>query len=302
MPFKGQMHVDQLLSNVSVKYSSNEFIAQNIFPVVPVIKDSDKYRVYQVDFRLPETRKANKGLAPEHYWEASTAGYNLQDHALKDFVTDDDIDNFDQGDLRADTVEELTDVILRRLEKSTFDLFTSSNWSLNTSLAATALWSLDTTLSNPLPVVDTAAAVVLRNSGKMVNYGVISHAGYIAAKNHQSIVDRIKYTQTGIISEQLLGTLFGVPEFYVSKAQIDTSDRGRTSTVSAIFSDACFFGYKPARATPKAPSAGYIFRKNVPIVRRWREEERLAEAIEVRIKYDAKIVASLAGYLINNIE
>lgn len=302
MPFKGQLHVDRLLSNISVKYQSNEFIAMKIFPEVPVMKDSDKYRIYAPNFRVPETKKANKGVAREHYFEASTATYILEDHALKDYITQDDIDNFDEADLRADTTEELTDTILRRLEKSVCDLFTSSNWSLNTSLAATAVWTLDTVASNPLPIVDTAMSSVLRNSGYMPNYGVISYGGYVGAKNHQSVVDRIKYTQTAIISEQLLGTLFGVSEFYVSKAQIDTSDLGRTSTVSSIFSDAAFFGYKPPRATPKAPSAGYIFRKNVPMVRRWFDEEREAEGIQVRLKYSAKIVSSLSGYLINNIE
>lgn len=302
MPFKGQLHVDQLLSNISVKYRSADFIAMKIFPEVPVIKDSDKYRIYAPDFRIPRTLRANKGLAQEHYFEVSTATYILEDHAIKDYVTDDDQDNFDIADLRADTTEELTDVILRRLEKSVFDLMTSTNWSLNTSLAATGVWTLDTVQSNPLPVVDTAMSVVLQNSGYMPNFGVISRAGFVGAKNHQSIVDRIKYTQTAIVTEQLLGSLFGVSEFYVSNAQLDTSDRGRTSTVGAIFSDACFFGYKPARPSPKQPSAGYLFRKNVPMVRRWRDEERIAEGIEVRMKYVAKIVASLSGYLINNIE
>lgn len=302
MPFKSQLHVDTLLSNISVKYRSADFLAMKIFPEVPVVKDSDKYRIYAPDFRLPQTLKANKGVAAQHYWEASTSSYILEDHALKDYVSDDDQDNFDLADLRADTVEELTDVILRRMEKSVFDLFTTTNWSLGQSLAATGLWTLDTTQSNPIPVVDTGMSVVLQNSGFTPNFGVISYAGFIAAKNHQSLVDRIKYTQTALITEQLMGTLFGVPEFYVSKAQLDTSDRGRTTTVGAIFSDKCFFGYKPARPSPKQPSAGYIFRKNVPMVRRWRDEERNAEAIEVRMKYSARVVASLSGYLINNIE
>lgn len=302
MPFKSQLHVDTLLSNISVKYRSNEFIAMKIFPEVQVMKDSDRYRIYSPNFRLPITLKANKGVAREHYFEASTSSYILDDHALKDYITDDDQDNFDAGDLRADTVEELTDVILRRLEQSVFNLITTTNWSLNTSLAATALWTLDTVASNPLPVVDTAMSVVLQNSGYMPNFGVISRNGFVAAKNHQSILDRIKYTQTATVTEDIMASLFGIKEFYVSTAQIDTSDIGRTSTVGGIFTDKCFFGYKPARATPKAPSAGYIFRKNVPMVRRWRDEERNAEAIEVRMKYSARIVASLSGYLINNIE
>ncbi len=302
MPFQNQLHVDKLLSNVSIKYRSNDFIAMNLFPEVPVKTDSDKYRIHAANFKLPQTLRANKGIANEAYFEVSTASYILEDHALKSYISDDDVDNYDIGDLRADTTEELSDFILRRLEKSVFDLFTTTNWSLNTSLAATALWTLDTVASNPLPVVDTAASTVLVNSGMKVNYGVISRAGFVACRNHQSIMDRIKYTQTGIVTEQLLGSLFGVPEFYVSNAQLDTGNLGATSVVGPIFSDKVFFGYKPPRPTLLAPSAGYIFRKNVPMVRRWRDEERNCEAIEVRMKYAAKVVASLSGYLINNIE
>ena len=302
MPFKGQLHVDQLLSNISVKYQSSEFIGMKLFPEVPVIKDSDKYRIYAPNFRLPQTLKANKGVAQQHYFEASTSTYILEDHALKDYITDDDIDNFDQADLRVDTTEELTDVILRRVEKSVFDLMTTTNWSLGTSLAATGLWTLDTVQSNPIPQVDPAMSVVLLNSGYTPNFGVISFLGFNALKSHQSIVDRIKYTQTAIVTEDLLASLFGVPNFYVSKAQLDTSDLGRTTAVGPIFSDKCFFGWRPTRPSPKAPSSGYLFRKNVPMVRRWRDEERNAEGIEVRMKYSARVVASLTGYLINNIE
>ena len=32
MPLKNQLHVDQLLSNVSVKYSNAEYIADKVFP------------------------------------------------------------------------------------------------------------------------------------------------------------------------------------------------------------------------------------------------------------------------------
>ena len=302
MPFKSQLHIDQLLSNVSIKYGGGQFLAMKIFPEVAVTKDTDKYRIYQPNFRVPQTLRANRGKAREHYFEVSTSSYALEDHALKDYISEDDKDNYDIADLRVDTTENLTDTILRRLEKSVMDLFTTTNWSLNTSLAATGLWTLDTVQSNPLPVVDTALSSVLRNSGQRPNFGLISLGGFVGVKNHQSVTDRIKYTQTAVITEQLLATLFGVPEFYVSEAQIDTSDLGRTTTVQGFFTDACFFGYKPPRASPKAPSAGYVFRKNVPMVRRWFDDERKCEAIEVRMKYAVKVVASLSGYLINNIE
>ena len=55
MPFKNQLHVDQLLSQISVRYSTKDFIADKIFPKLPVKNDSDLYRIYVQDFRIPET-------------------------------------------------------------------------------------------------------------------------------------------------------------------------------------------------------------------------------------------------------
>jgi len=301
MPFKNQLHVDQLLSNISVRYSVTDFIAAKIFPMIPVKKDTDLYRIYSQNFRIPETLRANKGLANEHYFEVSNASYVLEDHALKDYISDDDIDNYDVADLRADTTEELTEKIMMRMEKSTLDLFTTTNWSLNVSLAAANAWTLDTTVSNPIPIVDTGATTILNNSGKMPNYGVISRRGFIGAKNHQSVLDRVKYTSAEM-NERIMAGLFDLEDFMVSKAQVDTSDRGTTASQDSMLGDVMFLGWKPARPSPKAPSAGYIFMKNVPAVRRWREEERISEAIEVRKKYQVKVVASLCGYLIKDIE
>ena len=101
MPFQNQLHVDQLLSNVSLRYSSKDFLADKIFPEVMVKKDSDLYRIYERDFRIPETIRANKGVANEHFWQVSSASYVLEDHALKEYISQDDIDNYDAADLRA---------------------------------------------------------------------------------------------------------------------------------------------------------------------------------------------------------
>jgi len=301
MPFQNQLHVDKLLSQISVRYATKDFIASEIFPMIPVKKDSDLYRVYSQNFRIPSTLRANKGVANQHYFEVSNSSYVLEDHALKDYISDDDIDNYDVADLRADTVEELTDVIMRRMEKSTLDLFTTTNWSLNVSLAATAAWTIDTTVSNPIPIVDTGATTILNNSGKMPTYGVISRTGFIGVKNHQSVLDRTKYTSAEM-NEPIIAGLFNLEKLHVSKAQVDTSNRGATSSQGSMLGDVMFMGWKPARPSPKAPSAGYIFFKNVPAVRRWRDEERIADAIEVRKKYNVKVVASLCGYLIKDIE
>lgn len=300
MPFKNQLHVDQLLSQISVRYSTKDFIADKIFPKLPVKNDSDLYRIYVQDFRIPETIRANKGVANEHFWEVTTASYILEDHALKDYISDDDIDNYDAADLRADTTEELTDVIMRRREKSTFDLFTTTNWSLNVSLAAANAWTANTTVSDPVVVMHTGATEIITNSGKRPNFCVIERTGYIGAISHTSVLDRVKYTSAEV-SEKIMASLFMLEELMVPITQVDTSARGATSVQTSLWGDVAFIGYKPARPSPKAPSSGYMFTKNVPMVRRWRDDERIAEAIEVRSKYQVKVVASLTGFLVKDI-
>jgi hypothetical protein len=293
------VHVDQLLSSISIKYRNTNFVAMEVFPELQVSKDSDKYRIYDRNFRLPETQRANKGEAREHSFAVSTASYTLEEHALVDYITDRDKANYDNADLRADTTEELTDKILQRLEKSVADLFTSTSWSQNVSLSAAQQWSLDTVTSNPIPQMDTAGTVVMENSGFDKNIGIVPHRAMIAAKNHTSIIDRIKYTSVDITPAMLAG-LFDLPKMLVPKAVVDTAAEGVASAISPLWGDNVFVGYRAERAGPLKPSAGYVFRGNKPMVKSWREEKRSADAIEVGMLYQPKVVASLAGYLIKD--
>ncbi|RJP50515.1 MAG: hypothetical protein C4586_05890 [Anaerolineaceae bacterium] len=293
------VHVDQLLSGISIKYRNTNFVAMEVFPELQVAKDSDKYRIYDRNFRLPETARANKAEAREHSFAVSTGTYTLEEHALVDYITDRDKSNYDLSDLRADTTEELTDKILQRMEKSVADLFTSTSWSQNVSLSAAQQWSSDTTTSNPIPQMDTAGTVVMENSGYEKNIGIIPHRAMIAAKNHTSIIDRIKYTSVDITPAMLAG-LFDLPKLLVPKAVIDTAAEGVASSISPLWGDNVFVGYRAERAGPLKPSAGYVFRSNKALVKSWREEKRSADAIEVGMLYQAKVVASLAGYLIKD--
>lgn len=301
MPRSSNLHVDRLLSNVSIKYQNSEYISAEVFPMVPVQKESDLYRIYTRQFRIPETKRANKAVAREHDFEVTTASYVLQRNALKNYISDGDAMNYDISSLRADMTEELTDKILAQKEKLVASLFTSTNWSLNVSLAAANAWTANTTVSNPIPIMDTAATTIIQNSGFRPNYGILPRNSFIAAKNHVSVLDRIKYTSADVTMETMKG-LFDLPELLQAIAVEDTSAEGQASTIANLWTDNVFVGYKPARPSPMRPSAGYTFRRNKPMVKRWRAEERESEAIEVNLEYDCKVVASLSGYLIIDTE
>jgi hypothetical protein len=290
MPQVNQLHVNQLLSNVSLKYSNAEYIWDKVFPKVPVVKESDLYRVYERNFRIPETKRAIKGVAREFQFDVSSSSYVLEAHALKDYVGDDEADNYDQGSLDVDTTENLTDAIMRRIEDSVAKLFTTTSWSLNVSLAAA--WSSNTTTTNPIPYYDTGASTIIANSGYAPNFAILPRDGFVAVKNHVSVLDRVKYTSTEI-SQNMIASLIGVVK--------DTSAEGATSVLANFYGSMSFLGWKPSSPGLKTPSCGYTFMKSQAPVRKWRVDERKANAIEVEYKFVPKVVASLTGYLINGI-
>lgn len=297
MPKQSSLHVDQLLSNISVNYKPTGFVASDVFPFVPVNKETDLYRVYTQDFKVPETKRATGGLAKEHDFEVSTAPYILEKHALKGYVADDAEDNYDLSSLKADMTEKLKEKIMLRMEKSVADMMTTTTWSLGVSLASANAFTADTTVSNPIPVFDTACTTVLNNGGYKVNSAVIPRVSYTAIKNHMSVLDRVKHTSKDMTPEILKG-LFDLDNIYVPHVASDTAAKGLAASISSLWASHCFVYYKPSRPGPMEASAGYIFKKNVAETRRWRVEERKAEAIEVEVQYAAKAVATLSAYLI----
>lgn len=300
MALKSQLHVNQLLSNVSIKYSNAEYIWDKIWPQIPVMKDTDLYRVYDRDFKIPETKRAPKGVAREHQFEFSTSSYALEQHALKDYVGVDEEENNDMGSLQVDTTESLTDAIYRRLELMSASLFTKTSWSLSVSLASGAAFSDNTTTSDPVRIFDTGASTIIANSGKTPTFAILPRAGFVSVKNHVSVLDRVKYTSSEV-TEKMIAALIGVQQLLVPTAIQDTAAKGLAPSTSAFWTNA-FIGWKPAGGGGvKTPSCGYTFIRSQPRVRSWFDQERNATAIEVEVKAQPKVVASLTGYLIGGI-
>lgn len=300
MPLKSQLHVNKLLSNVSVQYQNAEYIWDKIFPVVNVTKDTDLYRVYDRNFKLPETKRAPKAVANEYTFYFSNNSYSLNQDALKDYIGVDEQENNDLGSLQTDTTEFLTDKIYMKMEIAAASLFTTANWSLNLSLASTAKFNVNTITSDPVPVFDTAASTIAMNSGKMPNFGILPRNGMVACKNHVSILDRIKYTSDKITPMMLAG-LFELPELHIPMAIKDTANEGEAANMGFIFDDFAFLGWKPKSAGLKIPSSGYTFVSKTPRVRTWFDQERNADVVEVEVKSVPKVVASLTGFLISDI-
>lgn len=306
MPVQGPIHVDRPLTNISIGYKSEGLVADQLFPVVQVKKESDLYHIFDKanSMRTPDSLRANGAEANEDSLVLSTASYRIEEHALKEIITQRDKENADEGiNLEMSTVEDLTDKILREREVDAANLlFTNGNWANESSLAAAAAWSANTSASNPILNADSAASTISQQSGVRPNVAVIDYRTWLAAKEHTSVVQRVMYTSADSVTEAILARLFGVQKLLVASGSHNADDEGLAASMQYIWTDSAWFGYVAPAPGIKRLSALYCFKKSGGgvEVRRWQDDPRKGEWFEVSHMYDQHCPASDAGYLVVN--
>lgn len=300
-----QIHRDRALENVSLLYKPEGLIADMVAPKVPVKRESDVYYVYSRDtMSIPETRRAMRSESNQATWNMSNSSYILEEHALHDYVSDRERDNADSPiSPDVDSTEILTQMLMLRREKDLASVVqNSNNWSQTLSCTSTQYWSSNTTTTNPITMLDSLSSVILQNSGKDPNRLILTDAQFKAAKEHVSIVDRIKHTSPQSVTPEMLARLLNLDKVLVAKAINNTAKEGLDESMAFIWTDAAFLYYAPEKPALKQVSALYTIWKDAytePFkVERWREAKRSSDAIQVSGMYQHKAVATSCAYLI----
>lgn len=299
MPSPKEVHIDSALTQISIKYRNENYIADKIFPEVKVAKDSDKYFVYgKQNFLLPDTKRAPGTPAKEVDWKIeATPTYSLTEHALQKTITDEERDNADEPiNIEADTTEFLTDAIQLSVEKRAATILSDTD---NFGGNKTPAKKWDAADSDPLLDVDTAKAVIKRNVGLEANTLVINDEVYRVLKRHPALLEMTKYVKGGKLTLEQLKELFEVKNIYVGDATNNTALEGATPNMASVWPKNCAVLYVAEKASIKKPSYGYTFRnKNFRIVDRWRAEEIASDVIRVRDKLDLHLIDKYCGYLL----
>lgn len=303
----GSIRVSKVLTNVSVAYRNEEYIAGQVLKDLNVIRDSGEYWVYSSDFRLPETKRAKGTPANMVSWEASLGSYIVNEHALKDIVTDTDRENSDLPDsLDKQTTEYLTDKILMRMEYEAHKLlFTTTTFSGNATLTTATAWKYNTTTSAPIQNVLSATGYIRLYSGKTPNTMILGWDSFAAVKENTNVYSRIQYAERAIITEDLLASLFDIQKVYVGKAAYNQGKEGATVSQTSIWgSDAllAYFAPAPGLKTPTTAVNIRVASKGVPFrVKTWRDEAVEGDYIEVQTKCAPKAVATASAYLFKTV-
>jgi hypothetical protein len=299
----GGVHSNQPLTNISIEYRNENYIADQVFPALPVVKSSDLFYIYTTDFRLPATRRAYGSPSNRATWGVSTSTYQLEWHSLNDVVSDKDRENADSPlSLDADTTVFLTDKIqLRKEAQAAAILFTTTTWSNNRSVTATTE-SWHTSGAFPVQAVLSGAGMILGDSGKLPNVGVMGWEAYTIARENTNITGRIQYVERAIVTADILASLFDLNKVYVGTANLDTNQEGLTASAAACWGDDFWMGYIAPTPGRKMASAVYKLTKpQTRVVKKWRNEDVEGDIIEVGEEYQFRAMATSCGWIIKNV-
>jgi len=304
---QGSIRINKALTNLSVLYRNESYIANLAIPNIPVTSESDVYWVYSSDFRLEDSHRTNKSQANMVTYSMSTSSYVCQEHALKDIISDTDRDNTDAPlMLDKDVTEYLVDKILMRQEVDCATLlFTTTNWSNNKTIATATSWAYNTTTSNPILDVLSATSVINLNSGKHPNTMVIGLAGFNVLRENTNVFGRIQYVERAIVTEDILASLFDLKKVYVGRGAFTTVDEGLTVSLSSIWGADAWLAYvEPSPSLRRASAAGCfrVTTKGTPYrVKKWRDEDVEGDMIEVQTKYSYRAIATSCAFLFKSV-
>lgn len=323
MPTKSQAHIDRALTNMSVAYMQDEasFISDRVFPRIPVKKQSDVYFVYNKgDFFRDEAKVragASESVGGEYGVEAADP-YYCRVYAFHKDVTEQDRANYDEP-LNAD--QDATDfvtqkMLIKREVQWASKYFKPSVWTTEISGSADGVAPNSTIFfnklaSDPISVITNESVKMAAKTGFRPNTLVLSPYVFYALKNHEEILDRIKYTQKGIVTTDLLATLFEVDNVYVAWGVVNSAGQGATDNIDFIMGKHALLCYVNPKPAVKKPSAGYVFTwtglegsgaYGNRIVRLPMDINGLGtERIEGEIAFDAKIIAQDLGVFFKDI-
>lgn len=325
-PTQSQVHIDAALSMIATAYVQKEdsYIADAVFPPVPVQHQSDKYFRYRKgDFFRDEAQQRADAT------ESAGTGYNLDTDSYLAAVYALHQDIGEQMRRNADPAVEpeigatrmlMQKMLIKKDRLWVTKYFVTGLWANEVAGAAVGngtttrtYWDNDAD-GDPFTDISDAQTAVLQNTGMEPNVLVLGYKVYKALKKHPLVIDRIKYTSpayAGKITPQLLAEAFDVDRIVVSKAVYNSAAEGATDVFAFVTGNNALLCYAAPAPGLMVPSAGYTFPwagftglnnmgirvSNIPVPLRGLGTNR----VEAEMAFDMKLVGSDLGYFFLNI-
>lgn len=319
-PTAGDVHVDRPLTTMSVAWmqAAERYVSDQVFPVVPVAKQSDLYYVFDrgdwlralAQKRAPATQSAGGGfrLSTDNYFADVWAFHkdvDDQTRANADAILDPD----------RSAVQFTTQACLARRENEwATNYFGTSIWGGTDQTGVTGgspstnefrYWN--ETGSTPIVDIREQKQAVSRTTGFTPNTLVLGSDVWNTLQDHADFTDRIVSGQTpggpAIVNRAVLASVLELERVLVSDAVINAGPEEGTDSIDFILGKHALLAYVAPSPAIDIPSAGYTYSwtglfgagATGSRIKRFRIEKESADRVECEMAWDQKVVASELG-------
>jgi hypothetical protein len=329
-PTLGDVHVNRPLTNMSVGFlqDPSDYVASGpspVFPGIPVPSKSDVYFKYARDdfFRNQMALRAPGDPAAGGGYKLATGTYTAQVWALLKKVDDQIRANSDSPlSPDRDAVAYLTQQAQINKEVNWCSAYFGTGiWGYEkagqAASDATHVKFWDTGGSDPVADVLAARKAVKKATGYYPNKLILGEEVSTALQTNASIIDRIKYGQTGPgpaeVNDAALASLFKIKEVRTTAAIQTTSVEDLNNDSDTLPATFDFIGGKHAllvyaAPTPgiMTPSAGYTFNWTGftgasaagTRIKKYRWEVNSADHVEIDSAYAFALVSKYLGAML----
>jgi len=322
MPQLASLHIDRGLTNISIAYTNPDYVADMVFPPLPVDKRSDKYFVYDREFALrgsgfdangrPNSLVRPGAEADETDYPLSNAPFYAERYAKRFLVTDASRKIADSPlapdvDATIHVTEKLyidNEAMVARLSCNTSYYASANKVLLTTGANGTSWASYASANSKPLSDIKNGKVQVRKSIIKEPNSAIYTVDTAQTLADHPDIKDLVKYThQDALTSSGLPKVMRGLTTVEAAQQYL-TSPEGAAQVTGNIWTDQnglniCLIYYKSNSVAPRSIHFGRTFdapddttdARGVSI-RRYRWEPKAGEYIEGSFTRDWRFIAT----------
>lgn len=309
------LHVDTPLSNLLVAAfeTKGDFVANQLFPVVPVGKQSDRYYVLKKEswLKLHTTYRAPRTRANRIEFDLSSGSFFCDNYALGAEIPLEDLANADQAlSLRASNTQMISRGLLADYESRVAAICTTSGNHVAAPVRGTGATAWDAVTSADLiEQIGTGHDAIFNATGLRANTLILDYQSYMYAKRNQRLASRFQYRATGpvLVDDVQMKEAFMVDNLLVARSQKNTANLPAGS-MSSIWG--------PTALLTRVENALSLMTATYGLTMRWTGSElgvpmavttavedgagsRKVEILEGGTYQDEKLVASDLGYYIN---
>lgn len=302
MPAPRDTYVNPLLTDVSVAYKNNNFIAESIFPTVMVDKETGLYFVHDKEnLRSPtDARRAEFGRANRVTNTLTEAAYALEEKSLEAPISDRVMRQYDDPfDPKRNATELVTEKLYLDREK---DLQTTLVAGAATNTDLNGSWS--TTTTDIIGLIRTARNQIHRRTTQKANVVLLGKPAYDVLLENAAFIERIKYTgrPTEGVIRQAIAEFFDVERVIIGEAVENTSKEGQADSLDYIWGDNVIVAFVASSPAIEMPSAGYhLTLRDARFIDEWYEKEIKTSFVRANDFYDSKIVVPDALYVYSDV-